>query len=132
MWLINQDIEPQLFTLNADASSGLLLFRPPGVDGPSTNSAPAGTLMGRPVVPVEYCATLGTVGDIVLVDFSQYVMIDKQGLRQDTSMHVRFLQDEMVFRIVFRVDGQPTWNTVLTPFKGTNTVSPYVAVAARA
>ena len=38
---------------------------------------PYGTLMGRPVIPVEYADTLGTVGDITLCDYSQYMLADK-------------------------------------------------------
>jgi hypothetical protein len=45
-----------------------------------------------------------------------------------SSMHVRFLNDEMAFRITFRVDGHALWNSALTPFKGTNTLSPFVTL----
>ena len=40
--------------------------------------------------------------------------------------------DESVFRFIFRIDGQPWWNAPLTPFKGTNTQSCFVALATRA
>ena len=46
-------------------------------------------------------------------------------------MHVAFLTDEQVFRITYRVDGKPMWSVPLTPFKGTNTKSPFVALATR-
>jgi HK97 family phage major capsid protein len=91
-----------------------------------------GTLFGRPVVPVEYCSTLGTVGDIILADFSQYVLADKGGVESASSAHVAFLTDEMVFRITYRVDGQPMWHSALTPFKGSNTLSPFITLATRA
>jgi HK97 family phage major capsid protein len=84
-----------------------------------------------PVIPVEYASTLGVKGDIVLADLSQYLLIDKGGMQSAASMHVRFLNDEMCFRVTYRVDGQPTWNKDLTPFKGTNTLSPFVTLAAR-
>lgn len=131
VWLINQDIEPQLYQLTLGSGTAVvLLYRPAGVEGPNANS-PFGTLLGRPVIPVEYSATLGTVGDIILVDPTQYLMIDKDGVQQDSSMHVRFINDEMTFRFIFRVDGQPAWRTAVTPFKGSNTQSPYVALATR-
>jgi hypothetical protein len=38
--------------------------------------------------PVEYCATLGTVGDIALVDLSKYRLIRKGGVEQASSIHV--------------------------------------------
>jgi hypothetical protein len=46
-------------------------------------------------------------------------------------MHVAFLTDQMVFRITYRVDGQPMWTKPMTPFKGTLTKSPFVAIAQR-
>lgn len=129
VWMINQDIEPQLYSLTLGSGTAVqLLYTPPGVNG---NNSPYGLLMGRPVIPIEYAATLGTVGDIVLFDPQQYVMIDKGGVAQASSMHVRFIYEEMTFRFTFRVDGQPVWNSAVTPFKGSNTISPYIALASR-
>jgi HK97 family phage major capsid protein len=95
------------------------------------SGSPYATLYGRPVIPVEYCQTLGTKGDIVLVDLSQYMVIDKGGLQSAQSMHVRFLNDEQTFRWTIRNDGQPIWNAPLTPFKGSNTLSPFICVETR-
>jgi len=132
VWLINQDILPQLWQLTLGSGTAVtLLYAPPG-QGTSAQNTPFGTLLGRPVLPVEYCATLGTVGDILLVDLSQYLMIDKGGISQAASMHVRFVNDEMTFRWIYRLDGQPAWNTAVTPFKGSNTQSPYLSLATRA
>jgi HK97 family phage major capsid protein len=103
------------------------MFLPAG----GLNAAPYSSLFGRPIVPIEYASTLGTPGDITLADFSQYVLADKRGMQAATSLHVRFLTDEMTFRFTYRVDGQPLWHTALTPFKGANTKSPFVALAAR-
>jgi HK97 family phage major capsid protein len=128
VWLINQDIEPQLNTVSM----------PVGVGGvpvflPATGAAgmPYATLFGRPILPVEYCQTLGTKGDIILADFSQYLMVDKAGIKKDTSIHVKFDTDETAFRFVYRCDGQPMWPAAVTPAKGTNTLSPFVALADR-
>lgn len=130
VWYINQDVEPQLYQLTLGSGTAVtLLYTPPGVSG---NNSPYGLLMGRPVIPVEYCATLGTVGDFLLIDPQQYVMIDKGGLTSAQSMHVRFIYDEMTFRFTFRVDGQPVWSNAVTPYQGANTLSPYVALATRA
>jgi len=127
VWFINQDVEKSLYplTLGSGSLGQILLFTPPNTNNPQ------GMLMGRPVIPTEHNATLGTPGDIVLVDLAQYIMIDKGAPRQDSSMHVRFLNDEMVFRTTYRVDGQGWWNKALTPKNGTNTQSPFVALATR-
>lgn len=128
VWLINQDCWPQIFQLHhVIGTGGVPMFVPPnGLSG-----APYGTLLGRPIIPIEQCQTLGTKGDIYFVDLSQYLLIDKGGMKSASSIHVRFLYDETALRFVYRVDGQPIWSSTLTPYKGSNTVSPYVALATR-
>ncbi|MGJ4888936.1 phage major capsid protein [Bradyrhizobium sp. HKCCYLRH3099] len=128
VWFINQDVEPQLYALSqVIGTAGVPVYLPPnGISG-----QPYGVLFGRPVIPVEYASTLGTEGDISLVDLSQYVLADKGGVQAASSMHVAFLTDEMVFRITYRVDGESIWHSPLTPFQGTNTLSPFVTLANR-
>lgn len=127
-WYINQDVEPQLYQLaQVVGTAGLPMFLPAG----GLANAPNASLFGRPIIPIEYAATLGAPGDIVLADFSQYVLADKRGMQAATSIHVRFLTDEMVFRFTYRCDGDPLWNVPLTPFKGTNSKSPFVVLAQR-
>jgi HK97 family phage major capsid protein len=129
IWICNQDIEPQLWQLTDLDTATVQMYTLPGQNG---GSSPYGLLMGRPVLPIEYSATLGTVGDLMLIDPMQYVMIDKNGVQQASSLHVRFLQDEMTFRFTLRVDGQPVWRSPVTPYKGTgNTLSPFVALGTR-
>lgn len=129
IWLINQDVEPALNSMDFPVGTGgVPVYLPPG----GLAASPLATLLARPIVPTEFNATLGTVGDIVLADFSQYLLIDKGGVEAATSIHVQFLTDQTAFRWIYRVDGQPLWNAPLTPFKGTNTLSPFVALATRA
>lgn len=125
IWLINGDAVPTLFNM-VGADNANVYFPPGGI-----TQSPNGTLLGRPVIETEYNATVGDVGDIILMDPSQYLLITKGGIQQAQSMHVRFIYDESVFRFVYRVDGQPIWNSPLTPFNGSATVSPFVALAAR-
>jgi HK97 family phage major capsid protein len=124
VWLINQDAEPQLPLMTI---GNMPVYLPPG----GITQAPYGTLLGRPVIPVEFCATVGDVGDIIAADLSQYVLITKGGPQMASSMHVRFVYDEMAFRFTYRADGQPAWHSAITPFKGSNTLSPFVTLAAR-
>jgi len=128
VWLINQDCEPQLYQMVLKiGTGGVPVYLPAG----GVSGQPYATLFGRPVIPVEYCSTVGTVGDIQLVDLSQYLTIDKGAIQSAVSMHVRFLNDEQVFRFLYRIDGQPVWNAPLTPKNGTNTLSPFVLLASR-
>jgi len=129
VWLVNQDVQPELYDMGITVGTGgSPAFMPPG----GLSQSPYATLMGRPIIPIEQCQTLGTTGDIILCDLNEYLMINKGGIQSDTSIHVRFVYDESVFRFVLRTDGQPIWNSALTPFKGTSTVSPYVVLATRA
>lgn len=118
VWFINQDVEPELFQMNlgGSATAGIQVnqtYLPPG----GLSQTPYGTLMGRPVIPIEQCQTMGTSGDIILADFGEYILIDKGGIQNASSIHVSFLTDQTVFRFVYRCDGQPSWNAPLTPYK---------------
>lgn len=124
VWFINQEIEPYLYTLKIGTTP---VYVPAG----GLSEKPYGTLFGRPVIPLEQCSALGEVGDIILADLNQYLLIDKGGINAQSSIHVRFLYDENVFRFIYRVDGQPIWNKPLTPYKGTATQSPFVALVKR-
>lgn len=125
VWLINQDVEPQLPFMTI---GNMPVYLPAGS---LAGSPEFGTLLGRPVIPIEQAETLGTVGDIHLVDLSQYFIITKGGLKSDSSMHVRFLYGENTFRFTLRNDGAPRWSSALTPAKGSNTLSPFVVLETR-
>lgn len=124
VWYINQELEPYLYTLKIGD-------KPVYIPAGGLSEKPYGTLFGRPVVPLEQCSAAGEVGDIILADIGQYLLIDKGGVKAASSVHVRFLYDENVFRFIYRVDGQPIWNKTLTPYKGSATVSPFVTLAKR-
>lgn len=126
VWFINPEIEPSLYTLKIGETP---VYVPAG----GLSAKPYGTLLGLPVIPIEHCSELGETGDIILVDLDEYLGIDKGGNGIDTasSIHVRFLYDENVFRFIFRFDGQPLWNKACAPYKGAASISPFVALAKR-
>jgi HK97 family phage major capsid protein len=128
VWLYNQDVEPQLMGLE-NPSNNFPVFLPPG----GLSAMPFGTLLGRPMLPVEHMSTLGDVGDIMLVDLSAYATgLRGGGIRSAVSIHLRFDFNETAFRFLFEMDGQPFVNTPLTPAQGANTISTHVTLAARA
>ena len=128
-WYINQDVMPQLMTLHqVIGTGGVPVYLPPG----GLSQSPYGTLLGRPVMPIEYASTLGTAGDIILADLGGYLMIDKGGVQAATSIHVQFLAGEQVFRFQYRVDGQPVDAAPVVPYKGSATQSAFVVLADRA
>jgi HK97 family phage major capsid protein len=128
VWVYNVDVEPQLDQLAMAVGTGAL--EPRFVTfGPDSVTR----IKGRPLLPLEQAETLGTVGDIALLDLSQYVIARKGGLQSDESMHVRFLYGERTFRWMQSINGRPKVNSPLTPYKGVgNTTSPFVVLATRA
>lgn len=127
VWLINQEVEPQLHLLTIGSGSEVV-YMPPG----GLSATPYGSIFGRPVLPIEFCGGLGTQGDIVLADLSQYVTIGKGGVVQAQSMHVEFLTDQLAMRFTLRVDGAPWETSPVTPYKGTSTQGSFVTLEARA
>ena len=129
VWIANPDVKPQMFTLSLSVGTGgAPMFFPAG----GLSGAPNDSLLGRPVVYTEKAETLGTAGDIYLADLSYYLIGDRQALEMASSPHVRFNTDETDFRFIQRVDGRPWIDSALTPRNGSNTLSPFVALAARA
>jgi HK97 family phage major capsid protein len=127
--LVNQDISSQLHLMTLGiGAAGIAVYMPPG----GLSDKPYATLMGAPVIETEFNATLGTQGDILLVDLSHYVTASKGNMDAQTSMHLYFDTAEQAFRMTFRIDGQSWWAAPLTPYKGTATQSMVVALDTRA
>jgi len=128
-WLINQDCEPQLGLMSlAVGTGGAPVYLPAG----GASGSPYSTLMGRPVMPIEQCQTVGTTGDIYLASFGKgYIYSQKGGMQSDMSIHVRFVYDESVFRFVLRIDGQPLMRSAITPYKGNDDLSHFVKLNSR-
>jgi HK97 family phage major capsid protein len=87
-------------------------------------------ILGMPLELSEYTPALGSTGDVLLADWSQY-LIGEKAPEYISSIHVRFLQDELAFRLRYRVDGQPAWAGFVLPRNSTVTQSPFIALAAR-
>lgn len=130
VWLINQEIEPMLegmAFIAADngpggSNSNQTLHVPVYMPSGGLADAPFARLKGRPVIPMQPCSQLGTIGDIILTDLNQYMSLTKgTGIQEDVSIHLHFDQAIDTFRFIFRVTGQPLWNAVITPENGTNT-----------
>lgn len=128
VWLINQAAEAQLMQMAMSVGTGgVPVYLPAG----GASQSPYGTLFGRPVMAIEQSSALGEVGDIIFGDFNGYILAEKGGIESAMSIHVKFDYDESVFRFVLRVDGQPVRASALTPYKGSDTLSHFVTLAAR-
>lgn len=131
VWLVNVDVEPQFDEFYTEVKN-VAGSENVGGFGSMIYNAEKNTLKGRPIVYCEFCATLGTVGDVILWDPKTYATgVRGDGVREDVSMHVRFEYAEQAFRFMYEVDGQPWLASALTPYKGSNTLSGHVAVQTR-
>jgi HK97 family phage major capsid protein len=130
VWLINQDIEPQLDSMSiAVGTGGVPVYMPAG----GLADAPFGRLKGRPVIPTQACETLGDKGDIILVALEQYLTAVKTGgVKADVSMHLWFDYAVLAYRFIIRIAGQPWWKSYITPRDGSNYLSWAVTLDERA
>jgi len=89
-------------------------------------------LDGIPILDTEHIPAAATEGDLTLTDLSQYVIADdRKGPAVAQSMHLKFDYDQMAFRIVKYVDGQPANSTYFTRQKGSNTLASIMTIATR-
>lgn len=129
VWLINRAMLPSIMMMTIPiGTGGSAVFLPPN----GAAGRPYMTLLDKPIIPIEQCEAPATVGDIVLADLSEYLIIDKGGIKSSVSIHVRFIYDEQTFKWTYRADGAPVRNQALTPYKGGSswTQGPFVTLAA--
>lgn len=131
VWLLNPDVLDNLFTATAPVANQATVL--------NMNER---ILWGAPFIVTEKCQSLGTQGDIILADFGagHYLIADKEmeimGSRHvdgpfwhlQQEYHQGFVTDETFWRVVLRVDGQPLMSQAITPYKGANSLSPFVVL----
>jgi HK97 family phage major capsid protein len=126
VWLANQSCIPQLLGLSIAVGTG---GAPIGLV--DIHASPQMTMLGRPLIITEKMPAVGDAGDLAFVDFSYYLLGDRQAVSMESSTHSQFMSDETELKIIERVDGRPWVQSALTPNAGP-TVSPIVTLAARA
>jgi len=129
VWMLNNDVLPALFTVTL---GNYPVYLPAGAPVGALQGSPYGTLLGRPIVVTQHAKSFSSQGDVMLADWRQYQTITKAGgIQTATSMHLYFDADAMAFRSIFRVDGAPKQAAPIPPANGSNTLSPFVQLAAR-
>jgi len=115
-------MDKYLFMANKPATYAVIRQLPlsqPGPQGSSISQGWVQTLDGVPVQWSEHMANdIGTRGDIVLADWSQYVLVTKGGVRSKISLELRFDYGENVYVFIIREDGAPWWRSALTGVDG--------------
>jgi HK97 family phage major capsid protein len=122
-WYISPTVVQDLLQLKDGANRAMFLSIDQGVTKP-----PVWKLLNLPVTITEKLPALGSKGDVLLVDPSQYVIGDRMQLEIAASEHVNFLKNQTTWRFVQRVDGQPWMDKKITLQDGTTAVSPFVGI----
>lgn len=123
VYLINQTV---LQTLANDATTGANAC---GFLDMSTL-----TCLGMPIIVTEKCTASASLGDVILADFSQYVIGEREMI-VSASRHATYssntygwFQNQTLWKITLRVDGQPLLSSAITPKRGGSTVSAFVTL----
>lgn len=124
-WWVNSDVVPELMLMTLGDQP---IWTPPSS---GFQNAPGGFLFGRPVRFSEQCATLGTVGDVVLMDPKGYYALRRATIQSASSIHLYFDYATTAFRHTFRVGGQPHLSAAISPKNGSATKSHFVTLATR-
>ncbi|MEQ8409120.1 MAG: phage major capsid protein [Gammaproteobacteria bacterium] len=124
-WLCNRNTLPQLITMTIGNQP---IWTPPTS---GMKDAPGGMLLGLPIRFSEHAETLGTAGDIQLVNPEGYYAANKAGgIQFASSIHLYFDYGIQAFRWTFRLGGQPLLSGPITANKG-DTKSHFITLATR-
>lgn len=133
VWLCSPDVLAQLLQLVL--VSGTTPVAPPlWLNQMSIAGEPVYTLLGRPLivsekVPSNLAGNTTQPGALTFVDFSYYLIGDRQTMQVSTSDEYKFANDLTAFRVIERLDGRPWLRSALTQANGsTNTLSPIVKI----
>jgi len=124
VWIANQTTVPQLLTMSLAVGTGGAPIQPAVLQQNGKFS-----LLGKELLFTEKCPALGSLGQLMLVDFSQYCIGLRKEVSLDKSIHIGWVTDESSYRAILRADGQGTWDKAITPKAG-DTLSWCVALAA--
>jgi HK97 family phage major capsid protein len=124
IWIGSPTILPELMTMkdfeSADSDAPNLVWQP------DARAGNPGTLLGLPVFMNANQPVLGNKGDLVLADFSYYLIKDGYGIAIDASTHVYFKTNKTVIKAFWNVDGKPWLTAPITLEDGVSEVSPFV------
>jgi HK97 family phage major capsid protein len=86
-------------------------------------------LGGIELIITSHLSDLGTAGDLVLADFSQYAIGDRQALQVARSDEGEgFINDTSDFKFTTRIDGRWLLRSAISPSDGSQTTSPVVVL----
>lgn len=124
IWIASQTVVPQVLAMSLGIGLGGAQVQPAVLQ-----EGGRFFLLGKELFFSEKVPTLGSKGQLMLVDPSQYCLGLRREVTLDKSIHVGWSQDLASYRSILRVDGQGQWNAAITPKEG-DSLSWCVALAA--
>lgn len=100
VWMVSRRVMAQLFALQATNNTMVTWIS-------NLREAPQMLLLGLPIIVTDLLPTLGTKGDVALVNPDFYAMGLRQALTVESSIHVKFVQDITTYRFLARGGGIP-------------------------
>lgn len=119
-WVISQSVLGDL--MNMTDADGRLIWA-------TATEGGSRTLLGLPYRVSEKLPAKGTTGDVLLADFSYYLIGDRQRTTVESTKFEAWQYDKTSWRAVHRVDGQPWLNAPITYQDTTTQISPFVALS---
>jgi len=124
IWAANQTVLPQLMEMSLSVGTGGAPIK--AVEERNGRFY----LLGKELAFTEKLPTLGSKGDVLLADFSKYVIGMRQEVVLDKSNAPGWTEDMQDFRVILRADGMGSWSQAVTPKNG-DSVSWCVVLQAR-
>ena len=100
VWMISRRVLAQLFAMQTTNNTMVTWI-------PNLRDKPTMTLLGLPVIVTDLLPTLGSEGDVALVNGDFYAMGLRQALTVESSIHYSFVNDVTTYRFVARAGGIP-------------------------
>ena len=126
VWVISPSVVPHLINM-VDTGNHLIYVGNPSYTGTVAASVP-NSLLGLPVLISEKLPSLGSEGDVLLADFSNYAFGTSPTILMERSNAPFWSQGLLSFRCIMRLDGCGLWSKAISPLNGDSDVSWCVAL----
>ncbi len=133
VWVVHPNAFTQLMQMTFEKTTGSQTTHWPMwmIGSPGLAGKPQQTLNGWPVMRHQAAKDLGTKGDLILCDLTEYLSaMHTVGMQADTSLHLWFDQNITAFRFRLRVGGRPWLSAAIAAENGSSTLSHFVTLAA--
>lgn len=122
VWIISKSCKAKIMALKDDNGNAIWL------QGNIVKALPD-SLVGIPILWTLKTPVLGVKGDIILADFSYYLIKDGFGPAFAKSEHVYFLSNKTCLKMFGNVDGRPWLKATLTADDNSTEVSPFIMLS---